>query len=158
MNHKAFACTMMFVLLGTPVLAQATRQQDVRAKSMHVMPFSMDATMHVFKTTSTGGVMTVRVHDGDARQVALVRSHLRKEAAAFAHGDYSDPMAIHGATMPGIDGLRKARGRIAISYAEIPSGARITFVSADAQVVAAVHRWFAAQVSDHGHDAMMQRM
>ena len=102
--------------------------------------------------------MTVRVNDGDARQVALVRSHLRKEAAAFARGDYSDPMTIHGATMPGIDGLRKAGAGIAISYAKIPSGARITFVSADAQVVAALHSWFGAQVSDHGHDAMMQRM
>ncbi len=158
MNRKTFACTIMLVLLGTPVLAQTARQQEVRARSMHVMPFSMDTTMHVFKTTSTGGAMTVRVHDGDAQQVALVRSHLRKEAAAFARGDYSDPMTIHGTAMPGIDGLRKAGGRIAISYAEIPSGARITFISADAQVVAALHRWFAAQVSDHGHDAMMRRM
>ena len=51
--------------------------------------------MHRFVPTHTGGVQTVFVHDGDHKQVGLVRAHLRKEAVAFARGDYADPATTH---------------------------------------------------------------
>ncbi len=138
----------------SPALAQ-TRRQVIRERSTHVMPFSMDATMHQFEPTKTGGFMVVTVHDGDARQVALVRAHLQKEAAAFARGDYGDPAYIHGKNMPGLSSLSAGANRITVRYAARSDGATITFRTTDASLVSALHRWFAAQVSDHGHDAMM---
>ncbi len=138
----------------SPALAQ-TRQHDVRQRSTHVMPFSMDATMHQFRPTKTGGLMVVTVHDGDVKQVALVRAHLQKEAALFARGNYGDPAYIHGKNMPGLASLSAGAKRISVRYAQLSDGASITFQTVDPPLITALHRWFAAQVSDHGDDAMM---
>ncbi len=154
MNHRMFIALPLAAILIAPAVAQ-TRQQTVRERSTHVMPFSMDATMHQFEPTKTGGFMVVTVHDGDARQVALVRAHLQKEAAAFARGHYADPAYIHGKNMPGLVSLSAGANRISVRYSELSDGATITFRTSDASLISALHRWFSAQISDHGHDAMM---
>jgi hypothetical protein len=119
------------------------------------MPFDLNQTMHIFTPTSDGGVQVIMVHDREAGLVANVRSHLRKEAAAFARGDYSDPAEIHGHDMPGLAQLQAGAKRMTVTYAARPDGASIRYRTADARLVAALHRWFAAQVSDHGAHAMM---
>ena len=134
----------------------AQRKAQVERNSERVMPFSMDATMHVFAPTTDGGVQRVLVHDGDARQIALVRSHLRKEATSFAHGDFTDPAAIHGGRMPGLQSLRAGAKNIAVRYAEIPNGAAITYRTTDPALVSAIHAWFRAQTGDHGAHATMK--
>ena len=154
MKLRIVAAVLLAVFAGAPGLAQ-TRQQTIRERSAHVMPFSMDATMHQFRQTPTGGVMTVIAHNGAATQVALVRTHLRKEAAAFARGDYADPAYIHGKNMPGLAALSAGSKRISVRYDTVADGASIAFRTTDTSLIAALHQWFAAQVSDHGHDAMM---
>jgi hypothetical protein len=99
--------------------------------------------------------MEVVVRDDNAHQIALVRQHLNREAAAFARGNYSDPADIHGRTMPGLRELSSGASRIRVQYAQTNSGARISFTTSDPALVSALHRWFRAQVSDHGRDAMM---
>jgi hypothetical protein len=57
--------------------------------------------------------------------------------------------------MPGLAELRAAPlGRIAMTYRELPAGAEIVYTTADPALVTALHRWFAAQLTDHGHDAV----
>jgi hypothetical protein len=159
--NKALAAAFA-VMVGTgslPHVAVAddtTRQSQVERNSERVMPFSMDATMHHFEPTADGGVQTVLVHDGDAKQVALVRSHLRKEAAAFAHGDFNDPASIHGGDMPGLRTMHAGAKRIGVRYADLPNGAKIVYATKDPKLVAAIHTWFKAQVSDHGAHATMK--
>jgi hypothetical protein len=135
--------------------ADASRQVNIERKSEHVMPFSMDATMHMFNPTPSGGVQTVMVHNGDVRQVLLVRSHLRKEAASFARGDFTDPAAIHGGRMPRLRAMRAGARRISIRYSEVQNGATIIYATKDPKLVSAIHAWFHAQVSDHGAHAAM---
>ena len=149
MNHMkavgTIACGAIAVVLAlAPALARE-----------HIMPFDINRTMHVFRPTPNGGVQTVMVHDGDPGQIALVRSHLRKEAAAFARGDFADPAALHGANMPGLAQLHAGARRIAITYADTTNGGAITYTTRDRSLVAAIHAWFAAQVKDHGSHAMM---
>jgi hypothetical protein len=141
---------------ATATAADSQRQTQVEHKSEHVMPFSMTASKHVFVPTPSGGVQTVLVHDGDAKQVALVRSHLRKEADAFARGDFTDPASIHGGDMPGLKALHAGSARIRVRYADIPNGARISYATGDPALVSAIHAWFKAQVSDHGPHAAMK--
>lgn len=150
----AFLCIPLPAAAG-PTTAPSAHDAMVERRSGEVMPFDLNRTMHVFAPTSDGGVQTVTVHDGDPRQVALVRSHLRKEAAAFAAGDFSDPARIHGTNMPGLARLRAGARRISVSYAQTPDGASIRYKTADPHLVAALHTWFAAQVKDHGAHAMM---
>ncbi len=155
MNRKAIAALVAALCITvTPTLA-GTRQGQIRSNSTHVMPFSMAATMHVFRPDADGGVMTVMSRRPNSRQVKLIRDHLQKEAAAFASGNYSDPTSIHGKQMPGLDNLKKGFSRVRVTYASVEDGATLTFRSKDKSIIAALHRWFAAQVSDHGHDAMM---
>lgn len=154
MKLRITAAVLLAVFAAAPALAQ-TRQQTIRERSTHVMPFSMDATMHRFEPTPTGGVMTVIVHDGDPTQISLVRAHLKKEAAAFARGDYGDPAYIHGKSMPGLATLSAGAKRISVRYGNLEDGATVTFRTSDPALIAALHKWFAAQVSDHGHDASM---
>ena len=56
--------------------------------------------------------------------------------------------------MPGLAALREGDGQINVVYSELPDGAQIRYTASDPTLVAAIHAWFAAQLSDHGGHAM----
>ncbi|WP_440105155.1 hypothetical protein [Streptosporangium sp. H16] len=147
--------TTAYVLTGlNEQRALAARQAEIAARSRQVMPFDLERTTHHFAKSATGGVQTVTSDDpADAEQVTLIREHLTAEAAGFGRGDYGDPASIHGGEMPGLRDLEQGHDRIDIRYAELPSGARITYTTSDAPLVTALHAWFDAQVTDHGQHA-----
>lgn len=139
--------------------APTPRQEEVARKGATVMPFDLSRTTHIFEDRANGGNETVIANDrGDAEQIALIRSHLAAEARRFAHGDFSDPAAIHGANMPGLAVLTKAGRKLRVTYGDVPGGARVAYASEDAHVIEAVHLWFAAQRSDHAAHGSMQQM
>ena len=87
-------------------------------------------------------------------QIALIREHLQKEAAALVRGNLADPAAIHVGTMPGLAQLRASAGQIDVACSELPNGAQIRYTADDPALVRALHAWFQAQLSDHGGHAM----
>lgn len=149
--------TLAAVLLActvTPVLAQMTQQEHVHQMSHGVMPFDVSRTVHVFRMTEQGGVQRVVTREAEAGdQIVLIQQHLAHEAERFQKGDYSDPAKLHGPTMPGIKELQEGASRIKVSYTALPNGAEITFETSDIHLLTAVHRWFGAQLSEHGADA-----
>jgi len=138
------------------MMAQAQRQAQVSQLGKDVMPFALDATTHIFTKSETGGVQQVVAKAaGDEVQINLIRQHLHEIQTQFLKGDFSGPTHIHGQTMPGLADLKAANpGQIAIEYEEIKDGAELTYKTSDARMVAALHKWFDAQLSDHGKDAM----
>lgn len=151
--RSAFLSVFGLLLSCTCVLAQ-TSQEHVHERSHDVMPFDMSRTVHIFKMTEFGGIQRVIAKDpGAADQIALIRKHLQREAQSFGRGDYSDPAMLHGPDMPGLKELQMGASHIKISYAALPAGAEITFETADLHLLTAVHRWFGAQLSEHGADA-----
>jgi hypothetical protein len=120
------------------------------------MPFDLDRTTHSFRALPTGGFQDVTSDDNDLQQIALIRSHLQREAAAFGRGDFASPASIHGPEMPGLSELADGHERIQVVYEEFPYGARLRFSTADRELADALHRWFAAQESDHGQHAAPQ--
>lgn len=119
------------------------------------MPFSLAATTHIFTKTADGGIQQVVTKHRDPRQVALIREHMTTIARQFAAGDFEAPEHIHGHDMPGLAVLRTAQpGELKIHYRDLPDGAEIVYRSDEPRLVAALHEWFDAQLSDHGHDAM----
>jgi hypothetical protein len=133
---------------------RTSRQAEVEARGAKVMPFDQERTTHVFRSTATGGTQTVVAkRRDDARQITLVRRHLRKEARRFSEGDFADPMAIHGMTMPGIAALRRGAASVHVRYSTVPRGARIVYATRDPELVRALHAWFSAQLMDHGANA-----
>jgi hypothetical protein len=135
------------------------RQAQVSHRGVDVMPFDASATMHVFSKTSDGGIQRVIAKDpADAKQVRMIRAHLRELRARFARGDWSGPKRIHGDNMPGLARLERARtGQLSIAYADAVAGGQLTYRSRAPDLVEAIHHWFDAQLSDHGPDAMEER-
>ena len=119
-----------------------------------VMPFDLARTVHLFRMTETGGTQRVVTRDSSASdQIPQIQQHLRHEAHAFQRGDYADPAALHGASMPGLKELQAGAARISVEYSPLPDGGQIRFETADPALITAIHRWFGAQLSEHGADA-----
>jgi hypothetical protein len=56
--------------------------------------------------------------------------------------------------MPGLRDLVAGAAKISVEYTALPNGAQIAYITQDPQLITALHQWFDAQLSDHGHDAM----
>jgi hypothetical protein len=146
--------TLLLAGCGASDAAVTARQSEVARRGEHVMPFDLEATTHRFEPVKDGLLQTVVADNPrDAEQVRLVRQHLASEAERFAAGDYSDPASIHGDDMPGLAELEAGAEDIRVTYEPAADGGRITYVTADADLVDALHRWADAQVSDHGAHA-----
>jgi hypothetical protein len=145
------AIILFYVPLGT--FAQTTQEQ-IHNMSHHVMPFDISKTIHLFRMSESGGVLKVLARDpNETDQILLIRQHLSHEAEMFGRGNYSDPTELHGADMPGIAELRANPSKVTVSFSELPEGAQITFETEDLKMLTAIHRWFGAQLSEHGADA-----
>jgi hypothetical protein len=156
---RALAAAIIALGMGGAVSAQTAspeRIEEVAKGGAEVMPFDLKQTQHIFTQTETGGLQQVIVRDpANARQIELIRQHLKKISEEFGRGDFSDPARIHGKDMPGLAELRNAQpGKLRVHYRELPNGAGIDYSSDDPALIAAVHRWFDAQLAEHGPDAM----
>jgi hypothetical protein len=143
-------------LLAVSVAASAqTVQEHVHGHGHDVMPFDLARTVHLFRMTEDGGTQRVilRGDSKDPQQVMMIQHHLMAEAEAFQRGNFADPAHLHGPDMPGLSELERGAGRIQITYRPLPNGAEIRFRTRDIRLVTAVHRWFGAQLSEHGADA-----
>jgi hypothetical protein len=119
------------------------------------MPFDLAKTTHIFEMTHTGGIQQVIVKDAnDTQQIGLIRQHLEHEAMLFRKGNFSDPASLHGAEMPGLKELAGGASNMSIEYSDLSNGGQITFTTHDIHLLTAVHRWFGAQLSEHGADAV----
>ena len=131
-----------------------TPQAHVHDSAQMVMPFEISKTVHVFRMTEQGGVQRVVTRDASAtEQVPFIQQHLRHEAERFQKGDYSDPGTLHGKDMPGLKDLQTGASKITVAYAALSDGAQISFSTDDKHLLTAIHRWFGAQLSEHGADA-----
>ncbi|WP_026611654.1 hypothetical protein [Methylocaldum szegediense] len=158
-RFQALAGAILVLGMSATVPAQTAspeRVEEVAKRGAEVMPFDLKQTQHVFTKTETGGVQQVVARDSAiAEQIELIRQHLTKISQEFARGDFSDPARIHGENMPGLAELRSAPpGKLRVAYRELPNGAEIAYSSDDPALIAAVHRWFDAQLAEHGPDAM----
>ncbi|NEW37722.1 aspartate carbamoyltransferase [Nocardia cyriacigeorgica] len=127
------------------------RRAEVAERGAAVMPFDLAKTTHSFAPTPDGGRQAVTANDpADTTQTRLIRDHLSAEATKFTAGDFTDPATIHGDQMPGLAELRAGASRLTVRYEELPTGATLHYTSTDPALIAALHRWFDAQSSDHG--------
>ncbi len=132
----------------------AERQEAVAVAGAEVMPFDLDATTHIFTDTETGGVQEVVADDpNDAANVEMIAQHLAEEAGKFQAGDFSDPEAIHGASMPGLAVLKARYAEIDVELVTGDDGSTLIYTTDDPELVKAIHDWFEAQASDHGEHA-----
>jgi hypothetical protein len=160
---KLFSLTIATALLSSasawaasPTPATESRQADVAQRGTSVMPFDLNATTHVFTKTKIGGIQqVVAKRSDDTAQIQLIRQHLQEITQQFAQRDFSGPGHIHGDEMPGLARLKAADpGELQVKYQDTKAGGTIVYETKNPEVLTALHQWFDAQVSDHGHDAM----
>jgi uncharacterized protein (DUF305 family) len=131
------------------------RQQMIHEHGASVMPFDLDQTLHHFQLLPDGGLQTVTANDpANQTQITLIQQHLTDLAQRFQQGDFSEPAALHGAAMPGLSDLAAAGSRLQVAYTALPDGAQLRFTAQDPTTLTALQRWFAAQLADHGSDAV----
>lgn len=144
----------IFLILGCTAALAETKQEEVHHMGHGVMPFDLAKTTHIFQMTDSGGVERVIVKDEKEKdQVMLIQHHLQLEAEAFQRGDYSYSASLYGADMPGLRELQARAAHIKVLYSALPIGAAITFETKELHLLTAIHRWFGAQLSEHGADA-----
>ncbi|MCB9108517.1 MAG: aspartate carbamoyltransferase [Anaerolineales bacterium] len=133
--------------------AAPARLAEVANRGAEVMPFDLERTTHIFEKMDNGGLQQVISDDGDVAQIELIRAHLAEEAQRFSQGDFHDPQMIHGENMAGLHQLMTGYQHINLEYSDIENGGQILYTTDDAEMVTALHRWFDAQLSDHGPHA-----
>ncbi len=138
------------------MMADQQRQAQVSQRGKDVMPFTLASTTHIFTKDAEGGVqLVVAKKSSDTAQIKLVRQHLKEICEQFLKGDFSGPSHIHGQDMPGLADLKLAKpGQIDIAYKEVKGGAKLSYKTSDIALVSALHKWFDAQLHDHGKDAV----
>jgi hypothetical protein len=149
--------TLIFIVFSAQAVEKASEERldEVAKQGAHIMPFSLEQTLHVFLKTENGGLQQVIAKDSsDIEQITLIREHLSQISQEFRQGDFSRPAKIHGEDMPGLLELRKAHpDQINIVYEELPNGAEIKYSANYAKLIKAIHEWFDAQLSDHARHA-----
>lgn len=156
--ERALLCALLAMPAALPAnAADPARQAEVSARGAQVMPFDLKAATHIFAKTQDGGIQQVIARKaGDASQIRLIRAHLAMIADHFRQGNFAEPACIHGADMPGLAELREAKpGELVVRYRDLPDGGQIRYASGNPGLVRALHKWFDAQLSDHGADAMV---
>lgn len=149
-----FLSVAVIILYKAATLLAQTRQEEVATRGAKVMPFDLEQTTHVFQKLDDGGLQKVVVKDpSNKKQIALIQTHLKEESERFRNGDFSDPAKIHGENMPGLAQLNSGAAKIDVRYTALPDGAQIRYSTKDPKIVTALHQWFSAQLSDHGHHA-----
>ncbi len=154
--------TLIFgiLLLMSPVYAiekaSEERLDEVVQRGIHVMPFDLELTTHVFSKSVKGGMQKVIAKEPDnIKQIKLIREHLTKISHEFQLGDFSNPAKIHGDNMSGLNELINAeQNQISIEYKDLPNGAEIIYSTDIPELVSAIHQWFNAQLSDHARHAI----
>ncbi|CAG9236872.1 conserved exported hypothetical protein [Paraburkholderia caribensis] len=160
MKETIFFITLMVMAgLAAPFESFAVdpqRQAEVAQRGAEVMPFSLEATTHIFTKSVDGGIQQVIAKNpADSVQIRLIRAHLREIQTQFQRGDFSGPARTHGTDMPGLAQLRATKpGQVSIAYKDIEGGGELSYRSDDPKLVSSLHEWFDAQLSDHGADAM----
>ena len=131
------------------------RHVHIAEKGGIVMPFNLDETTHLFQKTGNGGLQRVTAgNSSDTAQINLIRAHLRDESQNFRRGDFSSPAQIHGHAMPGLSELIEKHNQIDIRYTALSDGGQILYTTGNPALIDAIHRWFDAQLSDHGEHAI----
>jgi len=153
---KRTVLVLSFLLASASAVAATSseREDEVRSRGAEVMPFALEHTLHQFEKDLRGGVQRVSAKPGHVDEIAAIRTHLREIAERFGRHDFSAPEQIHGEDMPGLATLRAASAdELRVTYREVPDGAEVRYTGLTQAVTDAIHRWFDAQLSDHGHDA-----
>jgi len=109
----------------------------------------------MFKTLVTACALCALAGGSYAQKVNHANMDHAAHMAATAKAQRQATVAERGQDMQGLAELQAARpGQIVIAYQDVQGGAELSYLTSDTRLAVALHRWFDAQLTDHGKDAM----
>lgn len=128
----------------------SSSQHDMEHHGEDVMGFSQTKTTHHFLLTKGGGAIKVTAKDPkDTMSQNQIRMHLPHITSAFASGDFTDPMEVHGQTPPGVPTMKRLKEQIQYKYEEIDRGGRVLIHSDNMEAIDAIHDFLRFQIREH---------
>jgi len=95
-------------------------------------------------------VVDARVNDpADTETLNRIRHHLQQASEAFAHEDFSVPMATHGEVPDGRPEMLRLQGDLTYKYVETDRGAKVVIRAANPEALKAVHDFLRYQIREH---------
>jgi hypothetical protein len=129
---------------------KSSSQHAMEHHGEHVMGFSQTKTAHHFLLTKDGGVIEVSAKDPkDTVSEEQIRMHLQHITSAFARGDFTDPMEVHGQTPPGVPTMKRLKAKIQYKFEETDRGGRVLIHSDNAKAIGAIHDFLRFQIREH---------
>jgi len=153
-------CYLMFLVLFCPVYVNAIAQQcsaglqdhfaGVNARGDQGMGFSHEKTTHHFHLLADGGAIEIQSNEPtDAATQEAVRQHLAMIAVRFSQGDFAIPMFIHATAPPGVETMKRLKGKITYDAEDTQRGAELRITTHDPEAIAAIHSFLSFQIRDH---------
>src|SRR5271166_4918266 len=153
-------CNLMFLLLFCPAYVNAISQQcsagqqdhfaGVNARGDQGMGFSHEKTTHHFHLLADGGAIEIQSNEPtDAATQEAVRQHLAMIAVRFSQGDFAIPMFIHATAPPGVETMKRLKGKITYDAEDTQRGAELRITTHDPEAIAAIHSFLSFQIRDH---------
>jgi hypothetical protein len=138
------------LLMTTAVLAQDDHHNSVEQRGDHIMGFSHEKATHHFWLYADGGAIDVRANDlKDTASRDQIRSHFKHIVQMFSDANFSAPMFVHDANVPGTAMMSKLKDQIHWTLTETPRGARLTAIADNKPALDAVHDFLRFQIQDH---------
>jgi hypothetical protein len=133
-----------------PMPTKEEHSAGVNARGDQAMGFSHEKATHHFHLLADGGAIEIQSNgptDKDSQEA--IRRHLTMIAAKFAQGDFAVPMFIHATVPPGVETMKRLKGKIIYQAENTVQGAQLRITTHDAEALGAVHRFLRFQIQDH---------
>lgn len=142
------------ILAAAPLAAQSRPAGDTAFKSMQdrgkkAMGVDQYTSTHKFDSSPTGGRIELQSDNADTAAIAQIRQHIRDIAKAFKSGDFSTPQFVHMKDVPGTKIMRARASKITYQVHDLPRGAELHLITADADAIKAIHDFMAFQRDEH---------
>jgi hypothetical protein len=145
-------CPMMDRMQGQMNQHSTMTQQGEKA-----MGFSQTQTTHHFFLKKDGGLIEVEANDPqDTHNRDLIRTHLAHITQAFAAGDFSDPLAVHGQVPAGVPVMQRLKGDIRYTFEQTSRGGRVLINTPNPQALEAIHQFLRFQIREHQTDDSLE--
>jgi hypothetical protein len=159
MSRPTFNRFLVFLLFGSIYVAANAQETSetqnshfagVNARGDEGMGFSHEKTTHHFHLLNDGGAIEIQSNEpADTVTQDAIRNHLAMIAGKFSQGDFAIPMFIHSTTPPGVETMRRLKGKITYVAENTQRGAQLRITTHDPEALAAVHDFLRFQIRDH---------
>ena len=147
MDHAAHAAQ------GHPGAAHAAHGDAGRAamqeRGKQAMGVDQYTSVHRFDALPDGGRIELQRETDDSAGTARIREHMREIAAAFSRGDFTTPLMVHAAEVPGTRVMTARRQYVTYVAHDLPRGGEVRITTHDAAALRAIAEFMAFQRREH---------